>query len=30
MIPIFVKLTKYQKQRLAKAYQQKENTNLKV
>ena len=30
MIPIYVKLTKYQKERLAKAYQKKENINLKV
>ena len=30
MIPVFVKLTKYQKERLAKGYQKKENINVKV
>ena len=30
MIHIFVKLTNYQKERLAKAHQKKENINLKV
>ena len=30
MIPIYVKLTKYQKEHLAKAFQKKETINLKV
>ena len=30
MLPIYVKLTKYRKERLAKAYEKRENINLKV